>query len=134
MRTLAAIALLAILTGCSSARNTSAQSTPAPGSSPAMPSKSNSVVLHPSSRTFKELDAACTGSLGGITFVMNHTRYHALAGVEASETPASAGVSTITFTDKAQGKTATVRTNAHDHSVSGTGVISKVNGTVACVQ
>jgi hypothetical protein len=132
MRTLAAIVLLGALTGCSSSKN-NAQGTAAPSSSPAMQSKGNVVVLHPSTRSFKELDTACAGSMGGITFVMNHTRQFATAGVDVSEEPVSGGVSSITFSDKAQGKTVTVRANAHDHSVSGNGVIAKMNGSVACV-
>jgi hypothetical protein len=135
MRTLGAAVLLALLAACS-AGNSSSQSTAGASSAPTMQSKTkaNVIVLHPSTRTFKELDTACKGTLGGITFALNHTRNYAMPGVDVTEKPTTNGVSMITFTDKARHKAATVKANAHDHTVSGNGVITKLNGSVACVQ
>lgn len=104
------------------------------GASATMQSKGNAVVLHPSTRSFKELEAACSGTLGSVTFAMNHTRYHATPGVEVSEKSSAAGISTITFSDKAHSKSTTVEANAHNHTISGKDVIVKANGTVACVR
>jgi hypothetical protein len=92
------------------------------------------VVLRPSTHSFKELEAACSGTLGGITFAMNHTRYHATPGVEVSEKSSDAGVSAITFSNKTHSKSSTVEANAHTHTVSGNGVIVKLNRSVACVR
>lgn len=136
MRGLPAIALLLVAAGCSSGNNTNAQNTAAPASSPAMQSTSSehTVTVHTSTRTFKEIDAACAGGLGGITFAMNHVRTHALEGVDIHHTSDRQGVWTVTFTDSARNKTATVKANGHDHTVSGTNVVPAAHGSIACIK
>jgi hypothetical protein len=91
-------------------------------------------VLHSSNMSFKDADAACAGTLGSVTFAMGHTRAHAAPGVDLTERSTSHGMATMTFSDKAKGKMATVMVNGHTRSVSGKHVTVKMNRTVACVK
>ncbi|HLI94537.1 MAG TPA: hypothetical protein VKT72_00440 [Candidatus Baltobacteraceae bacterium] len=94
----------------------------------------HAAALRPSTMSFKEAGAACAGALGSITFAMGHTRAHAASGVDLNEQPeSSAGIGTMTFTDKSTGKTATVSVNAHNRSVNGKNVTMKMHQSVACI-
>lgn len=94
----------------------------------------HAAVLRPSVTSFKDAEAACKGTLGSITFAMGHARAHAAAGVTLTEQPASiSGISTMTFSNKANGKRATVTVNGHNGSVSGKHVTVKTNRTIACI-
>ena len=94
----------------------------------------HAAVLRPSITSFKDAQAVCKGTLGSITFAMGHARAHAAAGVTLTEQPASiSGISTMTFSNKANGKRATVTVNGHNGSVSGKNVTLKMNRTIACV-
>jgi hypothetical protein len=91
-------------------------------------------TLHSSSMTFKQAESACAGALGSITFALGHARAHAASGVDMREqSPSPSGIATITFSDKAKGKSATVSVNGHNRSVSGKHVTAKKSATVACV-
>jgi hypothetical protein len=138
MNKFAALALLVLLSACSSNSGGNTQKSNAATSSPQSSNAANAgtqtAVLHPTNMTFKAADAACAGSLGSVTFNMGHARPHAAAGVTLHEQPeSSSGIATMTFSDKANGKTAAVTVNGHNRSVSGKHVTVKRNRSVACV-
>lgn len=131
MKKIATFVFLGMLFACSSNAGSNSQS--AGTNSPS--AGGNAAVLHPTNMTFQAAEAACAGALGSVTFAMGHARPHALAGVRLNEGPESSnGISTVTFSDKANGKAATVLLNGHDRSVSGKHVTVKGNQSVACVE
>jgi hypothetical protein len=134
MNKFTALALLASLFACSSHTSSTSQGTASPApASPLRPSQA--VTLRPSTLTFKQADASCAGALGSIMFAMGHVRAHAATGVSLSEPPEStSGIATMTFSDKANGRTATVSVNAHNRSVSGRHITVKSNLSVACIE
>ena len=124
MKKFAVFAFLGFLFACSSNA----------GSNNSQNAGANGVVLRESKITFKAADAACTGALGSITFALGHARAHGASGVDLNEgAESNNGISTMTFTDKTNGKAATVTTNGHNRSVSGKNVTAKMNQSVACV-
>ncbi len=136
MRTLIAVALFVALCACSSTNVGNTQSTgEVTGLQSQTAAGSVTTVLRNSTVTFKAAQAACTGSLGSMTFSLNHIRAHPATGVNLQEKPtATKGITTIIFSANTQGKTATAEVNSHNLSVSGKNVIVKLNRSVACLE
>lgn len=93
---------------------------------------SQTVTLQPSSLSYKQAIAACTGALGSVTFTLGHARVAGLAGVSEDVDTSSAGIDTITFTDSS-GKSATAVANGHSHTVSAKNVQVKWKNQLACI-
>lgn len=91
------------------------------------------VTLSPSTLTFKQAAAACSGALGTVTFTLGHARAGSLAGVSEQVDTSSAGIATIAFTNDATGKSATAIADGHKHSVSAKNVQVKWKNQLACV-
>ena len=136
MRSLA-IALLGLLCACSSNNSSNAQSTSAASSPSATESQASAgtktVVLRGTNATFRTAEAACSGSLGSVTFSMGHARPHAAPGVNLKESSEAHGIAKVVFSDQAGGKTAAVEVNGHDRSITGKNVTVRTNRTIACV-
>jgi hypothetical protein len=135
MRTLIAVILFVVLCACSSTNGGNTQSTSEPtGLQSQTAATSVTMTLRNSTVSFSQAQAACVGTLGSVSFSLNHIRAHPSTGVDLQEkTTATNGVMTIVFSAKASGKTATVEVNSHTRSVSGKNVIVKLNKSVACV-
>jgi hypothetical protein len=134
MRALTTVALLA-LCACSSTNGGNQQGTgDLTGSQSQAAENLATTVLRNSTVTFKAAQAACTGALGSMTFSLNHIRAHPATGVDLQEKATANGMSTMIFSAKTSGETATVGANSHDLSVSGKNVTVKLNKSVACVQ
>src|SRR5690242_8222339 len=135
MKQLAALTL-GFLVACSSNSGGSSTSSSSPSSSSAMqPAATKLVVIHPSTMTFQQMDSACAGALGSITFSMGHVRAHPAPGAVVIEQPQSnGGIATMTFTNDAKGKSATVSVNARNRSVVAKHVTETRNRTVACIK
>ena len=90
------------------------------------------VTLQPSSLSFKQAIAGCTGALGAVTFTLGHARSASLTGVTEDVDTSSTGIDTITFTDSA-GKSATAVANGHNHTVAAKNVQVKAHNQLACI-
>ena len=91
------------------------------------------VTLGPSTLTFKQAAAACSGALGTVTFTLGHARVGSLAGVSEQVDASSAGIDTIVFTQEASGKSATAVADGHKRTVSAKNVQVKWKNQLACV-
>jgi hypothetical protein len=139
MKKFAVFLVLGFLFACSShPSNNSQGSNPQESNSQSSNSQNagtQATVLHSTNMTFRAAENACTGALGSITFNLGHARALAARGIELTETPESSnGIATMTFSDKATGKTATVSVNGHNTSVIGKNVTAKMNRSVACIE
>lgn len=135
MKKLAALVLLGLLCACSSNGGNKTQNSSSPAAAPQQNAGGHAVLIRPSNMTFKAAEAACAGTLGSVTFSMGHARAHAASGVDLNEQPESQnGVATMTFTDKANGKKATIAVNGHNSSVTAKNVTAKSNRSVACIK
>lgn len=97
-----------------------------------MAAASQTVTLQPSSLSYKQAIAACTGALGTVTFTLGHARSAGLAGVSESVDSSMMGIDTITFTDSS-GKSATAVANGHNRTVSAKNVQVKWKKQLACI-
>ena len=91
------------------------------------------VTLQPSSLTFKQAIAACSGALGSITFTLGHARVAGLPDVVEQVDTSSSGIDTITFSNETTGKSATAVANGHKSTVSAKNVQVKWKNQLACV-
>lgn len=108
MRTLAALALVAALGAA------------AP----------TTVTVVPTNLTFKQLRAACAGSLAGLSFSLGHLRVADQSGVTADLNDTGNGMTTLVLTGSKG--SATVKANAHANTIAAKNV--KLSGkSVACV-
>lgn len=90
------------------------------------------VTLGPSTLTFKQAAAACSGALGTVTFTLGHARTGSLPGVTEQVDSSSSGIDTIVFSNAA-GKSATAVADGHKHTVSAKNVQVKWKNQVACI-